>query len=177
MGETDHSHSHKRTVKLLGDSHFRSVTLLSGIALILSGCVEPKDESLDRWTDAAAPSSAPIKMRWYTAEQVVAGEPLYRKNCQECHRDKAQGTVDWKRRDAAGNLPPPPLNGTAHAWHHSLNVLRRVVREGGVRLGGTMPGFADTLNAEQIDAILAWVQSHWSEEIYVSWLERGGPSQ
>ena len=40
-----------------------------------------------------------------------------------------------------------------------------------------MPGFADTLNAKQIDAILAWVQSHWSEAIYVSWLEYGGPSQ
>jgi mono/diheme cytochrome c family protein len=35
-----------------------------------------------------------------------------------------------------------------------------------------MPGFAEKLSAEQIDDILAWVQSHWSDEIYRIWHER-----
>ena len=37
---------------------------------------------------------------------------------------------------------------------------------------GGLPGFAETLNAGEIDSILAWVQSRWPEEIYVAWLER-----
>lgn len=35
-----------------------------------------------------------------------------------------------------------------------------------------MPGFADKLKKQQIDAILAWVQSHWTDEIYTTWHER-----
>lgn len=145
--------------------------------LALSGCDESANKHASRWTDTAAPSSSPARIRWYTPEQVASGEPLYRKNCGDCHQNEAQGTRDWKQRNADGNLPPPPLNGTAHAWHHPRTVLRRVIREGGVRLGGTMPGFAEKLNAEQIDAILAWLQSHWPEEIYDAWLQRGGLSQ
>ncbi|MCG7977353.1 MAG: hypothetical protein AB2669_12195 [Candidatus Thiodiazotropha endolucinida] len=34
-----------------------------------------------------------------------------------------------------------------------------------------MPGFADKLTAEQIDDILVWMQTHWSDEIYRIWYE------
>ena len=53
-----------------------------------------------------------------------------------------------------------------------LPILRTVVRKGGVPVGGTMPGFGEKLDVEEIDAILAWVQSHWSDEIYALWRER-----
>lgn len=35
-----------------------------------------------------------------------------------------------------------------------------------------MPGFADKLNEDQVNDVLAWVQSHWSDEIYGVWEER-----
>ena len=35
-----------------------------------------------------------------------------------------------------------------------------------------MPGFGDKLNETQIDDILAWVQTHWSDEVYRIWYER-----
>jgi len=35
-----------------------------------------------------------------------------------------------------------------------------------------MPAFADKLSAQEVDAILAWVQSHWSDKIYAIWHER-----
>jgi mono/diheme cytochrome c family protein len=41
-----------------------------------------------------------------------------------------------------------------------------------VPLGGTMPGFGEKLNSREVDEILAWVQSHWSDEIYRIWYER-----
>ena len=110
--------------------------------------------------------------RWYAQTQVHRGGDLFQTHCAECHKADASGTPDWRTPLANGKYPPPPLNGTAHAWHHPLSVLRRTVRTGGIPLGGTMPGFADKLSAEQIDDILAWVQTHWSDEIYRIWHER-----
>lgn len=155
----------------------RRLASISVVLLLLSACDREPAESARRWTDDAAPVAAPLLPRWYSAEQVAAGAVVYRENCAGCHREDATGTPDWRRRDATGALPPPPLNGTAHAWHHPLSVLRMVVKRGGAPVGGTMPAFGDRLGDAQIDAVLAWVQSHWSEEIYAHWLERDTASR
>ena len=39
-------------------------------------------------------------------------------------------------------------------------------------VGGNMPVFGDKLSPQEIDANLAWVQSHWSDRIYALWHER-----
>lgn len=140
--------------------------------LVLSACEQDQKDPKARWTDSAAPASAPVHLRWYRKDQVSTGAALYRENCASCHKENAEGTLEWKKRDANGKLPPPPLNGTAHAWHHSLDGLRTVVRRGGIPIGGSMPGFAEKLSQDEIDAILAWVQSHWSDEIYTIWHQR-----
>ena len=115
--------------------------------------------------------------RWYGQDQVERGNTLYQANCAACHKPDASGTPDWKKLDANGKLPPPPLNGTAHTWHHPMSVLHRTVRNGGVPLGGTMPPFATKLTPQQIIDILAWVQSHWPDEIYSIWNERNSMAQ
>lgn len=145
---------------------------LAAAGLALAACEQSQEDAKARWTDSAAPAGAPVQPRWYAQEQVAAGALLYRENCASCHKENAEGTPDWKTPDVNGKLPPPPLNGTAHAWHHPLEVLRTVVRRGGAPVGGSMPAFADKLDQAQIDAILAWVQSHWSDEIYAIWKER-----
>ena len=83
--------------------------------------------------------------RWYSDDQVTEGEQLFRLNCASCHGQNAEATPNWKQTDANGNYPPPPLNGSAHAWHHDLDLLRRTIREGGAKLGGQMPGFESQL--------------------------------
>ena len=148
------------------------LVLMLGTALALTACEREQPDSGVRWTDTAAPAGAPVALRWYTAEQVEAGAALYAQHCADCHKPNAEGTPAWKNRDANGKLPPPPLNGTAHAWHHPLDVLRTVVKRGGAPVGGSMPGFADKLSPQEIDAVLAWVQSHWSDKIYAIWHER-----
>lgn len=145
--------------------------------LALAACDREAPQTEPRWTDEAAPANTPVAMRWYTREQIQAGADLYRTHCATCHKENAEGTKEWKQRDAEGKLPPPPLNGTAHTWHHPLSVLRTVVRRGGAPVGGTMPAFGDKLSSEQIDAILAWVQSRWPEEIYALWSERDTASR
>ncbi|MEW8432079.1 MAG: cytochrome c, partial [Candidatus Thiodiazotropha sp.] len=123
-------------------------------------------------TASISPKQPMPAERWYASQQVARGGKLYQQFCAECHKPDASGTTNWQQLDAKGNYPPPPLNGTAHTWHHPLSALRRTVIFGGVRLGGTMPGFGDKLQPQQIDDILAWVQSNWSDEIYAVWYQR-----
>ncbi|MEW8658233.1 MAG: cytochrome c [Candidatus Thiodiazotropha endolucinida] len=138
----------------------------------LAGCSDQKNATAvsSSHPEPALPTTQ--SERWYTQTQVARGQDLYQTHCAECHKPDASGTTEWRTLDVNGKLPPPPLNGTAHTWHHPLSVLRRTVRLGGVPLGGSMPGFSDKLSAEQIDDILAWVQTHWSDEIYQIWHER-----
>ena len=109
--------------------------------------------------------------RWFNQQIVDYGDQLFQQNCAVCHGANAEGTSDWKKRDANGNLPPPPLNGSAHAWHHSLEQLARSIREGGVKLGGVMPPFGDKLSDQQVLAVIAYFQSKWSDELYRRWHE------
>jgi mono/diheme cytochrome c family protein len=142
--------------------------LLAPLLLLLVACQEQ--------TDTSSPDSLnPQTGRWYSDEQVEVGEQLFLDNCAVCHGRQAQGLVaDWRQRLDDGSLPPPPLNGTAHAWHHPLPVLLQVINDGGVALGGKMPGFGERLDEAGKRAVIAYFQSFWSEEIYGQWLQMGG---
>ncbi len=112
--------------------------------------------------------------RWYSTAQVESGRLVFTKNCAVCHKSDASGTPDWKKRLDDGFFPPPPLNGTAHAWHHSISVLKEYIADGGASMGGRMPGFKDKLReSEMLDAI-AYFQSYWSDDVYGMWKERNG---
>lgn len=115
--------------------------------------------------------------RWYTGEQVEQGARVFAQSCGECHGANAEATPNWRETTPEGTYPPPPLNGTAHAWHHSLDVLRRQINLGGVPLGGVMPAFKDKLSAADVDAAIAYFQSKWSDETYAVWLERNGDGE
>lgn len=163
-----------RIVTSLNDrrTQIKTIVLAVGALIALSACDSEQPNQKARWTDSAAPASTPALMRWYTSQQVLSGAVLYARNCASCHKPNAEGTADWMTRDANGKLPPPPLNGTAHTWHHPLTILRTVVSRGGAPVGGSMPAFGDKLSPQEIDAVLAWVQSHWSDRIYALWHER-----
>ncbi|MDQ7017274.1 MAG: cytochrome c [Gammaproteobacteria bacterium] len=141
----------------------KMVFMLSVLTLFLSACGNEEKEAV---------KNKQTEQRWYTKAQVTEGAGLYRSNCAMCHKVDASGTHNWKEPLANGKYPPPPLNGDAHAWHHSLAALKRTIKKGGVALGGTMPAFGNRLNDAQIEAILAWVQTHWSDRIYQTWSQR-----
>ena len=123
---------------------------------------------------AAVVKESSVNNRWYTLSQLDLGNKTYQKHCLQCHNKNAEGTLEWKKTLANGNYPPPPLNGTAHAWHHDMGTLTRTVKNGGVPLGGVMPGFSHKLSDAEVRAVIAYFQSFWSEDIYRSWLEIGG---
>lgn len=115
--------------------------------------------------------------RWFSEDQVLQGSELFLDNCAACHGQNAEATSNWKQTDADGNYPPPPLNGSAHAWHHPLELLRRTIEEGGAGIGGAMPGFEGKLSDAEIDAVIAYFQSFWPDQIYQNWASRDQVSE
>ena len=143
---------------------------LSAIAAAVSLCAHASDPA-----PGSPGSQAPERAdRWYSAEQVASGRRLFGEHCASCHGASAEGTATWRKRDASGNYPPPPLNGTAHTWHHSLSVLDATIVNGGAAMDGVMPGFGSLLDRDQRLAVIAYFQDFWSEEIYRRWKEIDG---
>lgn len=125
---------------------------------LLSACSDAESTATD---DSA---------RWYTPEQLAQGKVVFANNCAACHGSKAEGVANWQTPDSNGRYPAPPINGTAHAWHHSLAVLLRTINQGGEQLGGRMPGFQGRLTELEQRSAVAAFQDYWPDAIYAQWL-------
>ena len=108
-----------------------------------------------------------------SGSMVLLGEKIYNKNCLSCHGPKGQGLAkDWKVKDENGNYPAPPLNGTAHTWHHSPEQLLYTINKGGVEMGGQMPAFEKRLTEEVKKALIEYMYSLWPKEIQEKYDDR-----
>ena len=101
---------------------------------------------------------------------VALGADLYVEHCASCHGRNLEGEPNWRQRKADGTLPAPPHDATGHTWHHSDELLFRLVRDGlSVIAGGdyrsTMPAYAGILEDREIWAVLAYIKSRWPAEI------------
>lgn len=105
------------------------------------------------------------------ANQLALGENVYQTNCASCHGAQGQGMAEWRKRGADGFYPPPPLNGSAHAWHHSTEVLKDVIRNGSPGGKGNMPAWDGKLTDREMDAVIIWFQSKWPKPVYDAWFE------
>jgi len=114
--------------------------------------------------------------RWYSEQHVQQGAKLYQQNCQVCHGVAGAGVPHWREKGPDGRLPPPPLNGTAHTWHHPAWSLLQTLRKGGAPVGGIMPGFEGRLSDNQMASVLAYINSLWPEEVYQLWLQNNQKS-
>tara|TARA_B100000795_G_scaffold89435_1_gene65088 strand:+ start:267 stop:668 length:402 start_codon:yes stop_codon:yes gene_type:complete len=104
---------------------------------------------------------------------IALGENVFNQNCVSCHGSKGRGLAEnWKVKDENGNFPAPPLNGTAHTWHHSPSQLLYTINKGGVDMGGQMPGFEGRLNEEEKQALIDYIYSLWPSEIQSKYDER-----
>lgn len=103
--------------------------------------------------------------------RIARGAEVFRYGCAGCHGERAQGAVNWQKPGVDGKYPPPPLNGSAHAWHHPMSVLKDVVTNGTQRVGGNMPPWRDKLSEADIEAVILYFQSLWPMEIYQAWAD------
>ncbi|HEB58974.1 MAG TPA: cytochrome c [Gammaproteobacteria bacterium] len=155
--------------------------LFVGIALsLLAACSaeDPPAAAPEPTTPAleAAGNAAPLD-RGLEFGRVITGGKLFEQYCASCHGTRAEGDPGWQRRDAQGRFPPPPLDGTGHAWHHSRDVLKDVILNGTLAQGGGMPAWRGKLSDDEIDAIIDWIQSRWPEEVYRTWRQANPPQQ
>jgi mono/diheme cytochrome c family protein len=95
------------------------------------------------------------------------GAQVYNANCATCHGGPTGGgMMDY----------PPKHNANGHTWHHSDCELKDVIRLGTTPMtemmremmappgAPTMPAWRDRLNDDEIDAVLAFIKTMWTEE-------------
>jgi len=102
-------------------------------------------------------------------ELLKKGQQLYSRNCSPCHGANAQGSPEWRKKNQSGEKLPPPLNSNGHAWHHSSRSLKNAIRKGNIKNGGSMPSFNKKLSESDLEALVIWINSLWTDEIYKSW--------
>ena len=88
-----------------------------------------------------------------TADTLARGAELYAANCQVCHGD---------RDGRGGTGGAPPHNEEGHTWHHPDAQLKDWVLNG--KLPGAMPAFGHQLTEEDVEAILAFIKTWWTED-------------
>jgi len=134
--------------------------LFAGLTL---GACEQADDSGSR-----AGSGPPN--RYQDVHQIARGQAVYTQHCLACHGTEGKGPPgDWRIRDADGRFPPPPLDDSAHAWHHPTAVLLDVIRAGSPGGQGNMPAWKDRLSEQQMQDVVAYIKSLWSDEVYQLW--------
>ena len=147
----------------------RTFLVALAATLGLVACEDEAVETTERWTNKSLPSNMPVPLPWFTDEQVVSGARLYQTNCAECHGKKAEGEEDWQGIGPDGKRPPPPLNGSAHASHHSVNDLRAVFMADDHGAQDGEQSRKAKLTDQHALAIIAWMQSLWPDEVYSKW--------
>ena len=100
---------------------------------------------------------------------IFKGMELYTSNCTSCHMGNLSGNPDWKSGvDDDGQRLPPPLNGTAHTWHHSPEQLFQIIRYGYKKFDPNYKGKMlgnDNLSEDDVWSILEYIKSVWPKEI------------
>ena len=87
-----------------------------------------------------------------------SGEQVYLNNCASCHGVDLKGGI-------VNNMIVPSHLDDGHTWHHTDEWLLDVIANGGV-VPGQMPGFKESLSEDEREAVLQYIQSHWSPHIY-----------
>ncbi|MGH2427216.1 MAG: c-type cytochrome, partial [bacterium] len=131
--------------------------LAAGVALLFVGCARTGDRQRERELARLDPA------------QIARGRAVYLRNCASCHGQRAEGARNWTEPDARGNLPPPPHDDTGHTWRHSDRELAEMIRNGwrdpfNKTPEITMPPFKDRLSDEDLEAVITYFKSLWSEE-------------
>jgi len=140
---------------------------LAGSCLVLSVLM-----ACDQQPSISASSTGLMPARQYDEKVLQAGKKIFAENCAQCHGQNAEGAPRWQKRNDDGTFPPPPLNGTGHAWHHSTQVLTDMILNGSKPGEGNMPAWKDKLSKEDVTAVIQWFQSLWPDPLYAAWYEQ-----
>jgi len=93
-------------------------------------------------------------------EVVARGEQLYAASCVQCHGGPTGGQI---------SDIPPRHNAQGHTWHHADCLLTDIVLDGlpprpGASGDQIMPAFRGELTEIEVDAILTYLKTWWTDE-------------
>ncbi len=143
-------------------AQFVSPAALAGALLALTGCGPQSDER-------------PVA-------ELDEGARVYVAHCASCHGANMEGEPDWRNRKPDGRLPAPPHDASGHTWHHPMDMLFRMTRDGIVPplapdgYESDMPAFGGVLSDNEIRAVLSHIESRWPDEIRQMRAQRFAPS-
>ena len=94
------------------------------------------------------------------SEGAQRGEALYDEKCASCHGGDSGGEISDS---------PPPHNANGHTWHHADCLLTDITLRGAAAWGAdpstsAMPAFGDELTEEDVESILEYVKTWWTDE-------------
>lgn len=151
------------------------ILIIASLPLLLLACDDTQTHE-----DATHETSLGLKQvtltpkektqRWYFSQQAARGKQIFADHCAICHGAGGEGAPNWEAPTKQGVYPPPPLNGSAHAWHHPLSILGATIYGGGAASGGQMPAFKGRLSENEIIDVIAHIQSNWPDNNYQRWL-------
>lgn len=140
----------------------------------LSACDKAPESvaTQDTLSQDGAVSDVAALDRKLDAAQIARGSAIFEKNCAECHGANGKGQPgDWRIRDADGKYPPPPLDDSAHAWHHPTTVLMEAIRDGSPGGEGNMPAWKGKLSEQEMQDTVVYIKSLWTDPVYRLWLK------
>ena len=141
------------------------------VIMVFGGILAACDAPSSTGGGAIETQTSPAVLRSHAPKLVAAGELVYRQHCARCHGENGEGAPKWRQRDAEGMYPPPPLNGSGHAWHHSRDWLAEMILYGSQPGKGKMPAWEDRLSEDEVEAVIEWFQSRWPDKVYAAWFE------
>ncbi len=137
-------------------SRSRAAAALLAAGVLLAGC-EARDE--------------PWRLRPDDPAVLATGHRVYERHCAACHGVQLQGQPNWRQRDASGRLPAPPHDASGHTWHHTDEVLFRIVKLGVAKAANlkdyqsNMPAYEGVLSDAEIVAALSYIKANWPQDV------------
>jgi len=127
-------------------SHLKATAVVAVVAVTLAvlivGQIKPSSGSL---TASAQPTH---------------GKLLYDKNCAVCHGPSGRGLRGWRYQARAA----PPLDSSAHAWHHEDDQLLAMILDKPAP-DSVMPAWRGVLSRKDALDVVAYIKSLWSPYI------------
>ena len=91
-----------------------------------------------------------------TPDPTTLGREAFVRVCAVCHGQKAEGYAD--------ELGAPALDATEHASEHPDQQIHDWIVNGKLGLERQMPPLGDNLTDEEVHAVIAYLQTLWTEE-------------
>ena len=145
--------------------------LMALLPLFVTAC---SNKEPDKTAVSPPPASAVVESaRSLDPALLARGAQLFGAHCALCHGPRAQGHPDWQTPGDGSFAAAPPLDGTGNDWKRSRAQLVHTIMQGAQGKDGTetMPAWKGRLSERDVDAVVAWLQSLWAQDVYDKWFK------